>query len=202
VLGLLARFHDAAAGRVLLDGADVRSVRLAELRRSMAFVSQEPVLFSGTLRDNIAFGRADATPAQIERAARDANAHDFIMSFPDGYRTVIGERGVKLSGGQKQRIAIARALLVDPRVLILDEATSNLDAESEAQVQEALARLMRGRTTLVVAHRLSTVRDADRIVVIHGGKVAESGRHAELMAAGGLYKRLVEHQVFVEEPGP
>jgi ABC-type multidrug transport system fused ATPase/permease subunit len=124
------------------------------------------------------------------------------MSFPDGYRTVIGERGVKLSGGQKQRIAIARALLVDPRVLILDEATSNLDAESEAQVQEALARLMRGRTTLVVAHRLSTVRDADRIVVIHGGKVAESGRHAELMAAGGLYKRLVEHQVFVEEPGP
>jgi ABC-type multidrug transport system fused ATPase/permease subunit len=202
VLQLLLRFFDVDAGRVTLEGQDVRTLGLAELRRATAMVAQEPVLFAGTLRDNIAYGKDGASDADVERAARDANAHDFIMSFPDGYRTVIGERGVKLSGGQKQRIAIARALLVDPRVLILDEATSNLDAESEAQVQEALARLMRGRTTLVVAHRLSTVRDADRIVVIHGGKVAESGRHAELMAAGGLYKRLVEHQVFVEEPGP
>ncbi|MBK9033020.1 MAG: ATP-binding cassette domain-containing protein [Myxococcales bacterium] len=200
VLQLLLRFFDVDAGRVTLEGVDVRALALGELRRATAMVAQEPVLFAGTLRDNLAYGRDDATDAQIHQAARDANAHDFIMSFPEGYGTMIGERGVKLSGGQKQRIAIARALLVDPRVLILDEATSNLDSESEAQVQEALARLMRDRTTLVVAHRLSTVRDADRIVVVHGGKVAESGRHAELMAAGGLYKRLVEHQVFVEDP--
>lgn len=202
VLQLLLRFFDVDRGRVTVEGVDVRTLALGELRRATALVAQEPVLFAGTLRDNLAYGKDGATDAQIEQAARDANAHDFIMSFPDGYRTMIGERGVKLSGGQKQRIAIARALLVDPRVLILDEATSNLDAESEAQVQDALARLMRNRTTLVVAHRLSTVRDADRIVVIHGGKVAEQGRHAELMAAGGLYKRLVEHQVFVEDPAP
>ena len=202
VLQLLLRFFDADTGAITLEGVDVRALRLAELRRATAMVAQEPVLFSGTLRSNIAYGKDRATDAEIEQAARDANAHDFITGFPDGYDTVIGERGVKLSGGQKQRIAIARALLVDPRVLILDEATSNLDAASEAQVQEALARLMRGRTTLVVAHRLSTVRDADRIVVLHGGKVAESGRHAELMAAGGLYRRLVEHQVFVEDTAP
>jgi ABC transporter fused permease/ATP-binding protein len=202
VLGLLARFHDVGAGRVLLDGVDVRTVRLADLRRSMAFVSQEPVLFSGTLRDNIAFGRADATPAQIERAARDANAHDFISGFPGGYDTVIGERGVKLSGGQKQRIALARALVLDPRVLILDEATSSLDAESEALVQQALGRVMAGRTTLVVAHRLSTVRDATRIAVINGGGVAELGSHDELMARDGVYRRLVEHQVIgLRDPG-
>ncbi len=200
VLQLLLRFFDVDRGQVTLEGVDVRRLALAELRRATAMVAQEPVLFAGTLRDNIAYGKDGATDAEIEQAARDANAHDFIVSFPEGYQTMIGERGVKLSGGQKQRIAIARALLIDPRVLILDEATSNLDAASEAQVQEALARLMRGRTTLVVAHRLSTVRDADRIVVIHGGKVAEAGRHAELIAAGGLYKRLVEHQVFVEEP--
>ncbi|MEZ4401125.1 MAG: ABC transporter transmembrane domain-containing protein [Kofleriaceae bacterium] len=200
VLQLLLRFFDVDGGRVTLEGVDVRTLRLDELRRATAMVAQEPVLFAGTLRDNLAYGRDDATDAEVEQAARDANAHGFIMTFPEGYQTLVGERGVKLSGGQKQRIAIARALLVDPRVLILDEATSNLDAESEAQVQEALARLMRGRTTLVVAHRLSTVRDADRIVVLHGGQVAESGRHGELMAAGGLYKRLVEHQVFVEDP--
>jgi ABC transporter fused permease/ATP-binding protein len=200
VLQLLLRFFDVDGGRVTLEGVDVRELRLGDLRRATAMVAQEPVLFAGTLAANIGYGKDNATAAEVERAARDANAHDFIMTFPDGYGTLIGERGVKLSGGQKQRIAIARALLVDPRVLILDEATSNLDAESESLVQEALARLMRGRTTLVVAHRLSTVRDAHRIVVIHGGKVAESGRHGELMAAGGLYKRLVEHQVFVEDP--
>jgi ABC-type multidrug transport system fused ATPase/permease subunit len=158
-------------------------------------VAQEPVLFSGTIRDNIGYGRDGATSAEIERAARDAHAHDFIMGFPDHYLTVVGERGAKLSGGQKQRIALARALIADPRVLILDEATSNLDAESEAAVQAALARLMHGRTTIIVAHRLSTVRDADRIIVIDGARVVEQGRHDELMARRGIYHRLVEHQL-------
>ena len=195
LLSLLYRFYDVDAGRVLFEDTDVRDLSLADLRRTLALVAQEPVLFSGTIRDNIAYGREGATRDQIEHAARDAYAHDFITSFPDGYDTVIGERGTKLSGGQKQRIALARALLADPRVLILDEATSNLDAESEAAVQAALARLMKGRTTLIVAHRLSTVRDADRIVVIEDAKIVEQGRHDELMARRGTYHRLVEHQV-------
>jgi ABC transporter fused permease/ATP-binding protein len=198
ILSLLYRFYDVDAGRVLIEGVDVRELRLGELRRALAMVAQEPVLFSGTIRDNIGYGRAGATAAEIERAARDAHAHDFITGFPDGYATVIGERGAKLSGGQKQRIALARALLADPRVLILDEATSNLDAESEAAVQAALARLMHGRTTIIVAHRLSTVRDADRIVVIDGARVVEQGRHDELMARRGTYHRLVEHQLIAD----
>jgi ABC transporter fused permease/ATP-binding protein len=198
ILSLLYRFYDVDAGRVLIEGVDVRELRLGELRRALAMVAQEPVLFSGTIRDNIGYGRAGATAADIERAARDAHAHDFITGFPDGYATMIGERGTKLSGGQKQRIALARALLADPRVLILDEATSNLDAESEAAVQAALARLMHGRTTIIVAHRLSTVRDADRIVVIEGARVVEQGRHDELMARRGTYHRLVEHQLIAD----
>jgi ABC transporter fused permease/ATP-binding protein len=199
ILSLLYRFYDVDAGRITLEGVDLRDLSLRELRRTLAMVAQEPVLFSGTIRDNIRYGRDGATDAEIERAARDAYAHDFIAGFPDGYATVIGERGTKLSGGQKQRIALARALLADPRVLILDEATSNLDAESEAAVQAALARLMHGRTTIIVAHRLSTVRDADRIVVIDGARVVEQGRHDELMARRGVYHRLVEHQLIADQ---
>ncbi len=176
----------------------VRDLSLADLRRSLAMVAQEPVLFSGTIRDNIGYGRDGATVEEIEAAARDAYAHDFIAGFPDGYDTMIGERGTKLSGGQKQRIALARALIANPRVLILDEATSNLDAESEAAVQAALARIMAGRTTIIVAHRLSTVRDADRIVVIDGARVVEQGGHDELMERRGTYRRLVEHQLITD----
>jgi len=199
ILSLLFRFHDVDAGRITLEGVDVRDLKLADLRRSFAMVAQEPVLFSGTIRDNIAYGAVGiATNDEIESAAKDAFAHDFITGFPDGYDTMIGERGTKLSGGQKQRVALARALLANPRVLILDEATSNLDAESEAAVQAALARLMEGRTTIIVAHRLSTVRDADRIVVIEDAGVVEQGAHDELMARRGTYHRLVEHQLIVE----
>ena len=198
LLSLLFRFYDVSAGRVTFEGVDVRELRLGDLRHSLAMVAQEPVLFSGTLRDNIAYGCDGASQAQIEAAARDANAHDFISAFPDGYDTVIGERGTKLSGGQKQRVDIARALLANPRVLILDEATSNLDAESEAAVQAALARLMKGRTTIIVAHRLSTVRDADRILVVDGAGIAEQGTHEVLMARDGVYRRLVEHQLIGE----
>ncbi len=198
ILSLLYRFYDVDAGRVLFEGVDVRELALDDLRRSLAMVAQEPVLFSGSIRDNIAYGRPGATREEIEQAARDANAHDFITGFPDGYDTLIGERGTKLSGGQKQRVALARAIIANPRVLILDEATSNLDAESEAAVQGALARLMEGRTTMIVAHRLSTVRDADRIVVIEGAGIVESGRHEELMQKRGTYHRLVEHQLIAD----
>jgi ABC transporter fused permease/ATP-binding protein len=198
ILSLLYRFYDVSAGQILVEGVDVRQLKLGELRKALAMVAQEPVLFSGSITDNIAYGKPGATAAEIEAAARDAHAHAFIAGFPDGYATVIGERGTKLSGGQKQRIALARALLADPRVLILDEATSNLDAESEAAVQAALARLMAGRTTIIVAHRLSTVRDADRIVVIEGARVVEQGRHDELMARRGTYHRLVEHQLIAD----
>jgi ATP-binding cassette subfamily B protein len=164
------------------------------LRRQIGMVAQEPVLFAMSLGDNIRYGRPEATDAEVEAAAKAANAHDFILALPEGYRTQVGERGVRLSGGQRQRIAIARALLKNPRVLVLDEATSALDAESEHLVQEALERLMKGRTVLVIAHRLSTVKNADRVVVVEGGKVAESGTHDELVAANGLYHRLVERQ--------
>lgn len=198
VLSLLSRFYDVDAGRVTFEGVDVRELELKALRRSLAMVAQEPVLFSGTIRDNIGYGREGATRDEIEAAARDAYAHDFITGFPEGYDTLIGERGTKLSGGQKQRIALARALLANPRVLILDEATSNLDAESEAAVQAALARIMEGRTTIIVAHRLSTVRDADRIVVIEGARVVEQGGHDELMDRRGTYRRLVEHQLIAD----
>jgi ABC transporter fused permease/ATP-binding protein len=192
---LVFRFFDVERGAVLVDGVDIRKVRLAELRSRLAMVSQDPVLFSGTIAENIAWARPSASQDDIEAAARRAHAHDFTMAFPEGYETRIGERGVKLSGGQRQRLAIARALLADPRVLILDEATSSLDGESEALVHDALRTLMKGRTTLVIAHRLSTVKDADRIVVLDAGRVVDVGPHQELVGKPGIYRALVEHQL-------
>ena len=195
LMDLLPRFHDVAAGRITLDGHDVRDVTQASLRAQMGIVTQENFLFSDTIRYNIAYGKPDATPAEIERAARQAHAHDFILACPEGYDTLVGERGVRLSGGQRQRVAIARAFLKDPPILILDEATSDLDAESEFMVQQALAELMRGRTVLLIAHRLATVRNADRIVVVHDGRIAELGRHDELLARDGIYRRLYALQM-------
>jgi subfamily B ATP-binding cassette protein MsbA len=194
---LLLRFYDPVGGRILLDGHDTRAVTLASLRDALGVVPQEPALFGGTIGENIAYGRLDATAGEIEAAARAANAHGFIMDLPEGYDTIVGERGVRLSGGQRQRVAIARAILKDPRVLILDEATSSLDNESEAAIQAALEQLMRGRTVLVIAHRLSTVERADRIVVLDHGQIVEEGAHAQLLARGGLYARLYTRR-FVE----
>jgi ATP-binding cassette subfamily B protein len=192
---LLVRLYDPSAGRVTLDGVDLRELDPSWLRARVGVVSQEPVLFSTTIAENVRYGRPGASGAEVEDALRNANALAFVKGFPDGLDTKVGERGQQLSGGQKQRIAIARAILKDPRLLLLDEATSALDAESEALVQEALSRLMRGRTSIVIAHRLSTVVGADRVVVIDGGQVVEAGRHAVLVGRGGAYARLVERQV-------
>lgn len=192
---LIPRFYDPNCGRILIDGYDIRQVKLQSLREQIGIVPQETALFSGSVRENISYGKLDATPEEIEAAARAANAHDFIMDLPEGYDTLVGERGVKLSGGQRQRIAIARALLKDPRILILDEATSSLDTESEQAVQEALERLMRDRTTFVIAHRLSTITNADWIAVLDGGRIVEQGTHAELLArSDGLYRKMVALQ--------
>lgn len=196
---LVARFFDPTSGAVLLDGVDLRDIDVASYRRLLGIVEQDVFLFDGTIAENIAYGERGATQAQIERAARIASAHAFIAELERGYDTLVGERGVRLSGGQKQRIALARAVLADPRVLILDEATSNLDTESERAIQRSLADVLRGRTTFVIAHRLSTIRNATRIVVLEQGRVTEMGTHAELAAASGRYAELLRMQTVVEE---
>jgi ATP-binding cassette, subfamily B, bacterial MsbA len=200
-VNLLPRFYDVSQGRITIDGHDVRDVTLKSLRSLMGFVTQEVVLFNDTVRNNIAYGRANVEESAVIAAAKAANAHDFIMNLPEHYDTPIGESGVLLSGGQRQRLAIARALFKDPPILILDEATSALDTESERLVQQALNNLMQGRTTLVIAHRLSTVRNADKIVVLDRGAIAETGSHEELLARRGLYRKLYDLQ-FLEEERP
>lgn len=194
LVSLLPRFYDVTSGVILVDGRDVRRIKLSDLRGIISAVPQETVLFGGTIRQNIAYGKLEASNEEIEAASRAAHAHEFITDFPQGYETVVGERGVQLSGGQRQRIAIARALLKDPAILILDEATSSLDSESERLIQEALQNLMQGRTTFVIAHRLSTVRRADRIIYLEDGAIVEEGTHEELQALGGKYKQLCDMQ--------
>ena len=194
ILGLIPRFYDALEGRVLIDGQDTRRVSLASLRRAIGLVTQEPFLFDDTIAANISYSNARASSGEIEKAARDAAAHEFIRGLPSGYETLVGEAGSRLSGGQRQRIAIARAFLKDAPILLLDEATSALDTQSEIEIQVALRRLMAGRTTVIIAHRLSTVRDADRIYVLEQGCVVESGSHETLIREGGLYARLARSQ--------
>jgi len=202
VFNLLLRFYEPGQGRIVIDGQDIAGVSLASLRQAIAFVGQDVVLFDDTVRANIAYGRNNADDAAVEAAAKAAGAHEFIAALPQGYETLVGERGQALSGGQRQRIAIARALLKDAPILLLDEATSALDTETERQVQAALDRLMQGRTTIVIAHRLSTVARADRICVMDQGRMVDQGRHDELMARGGLYQRLYQLQFADALQGP
>ncbi len=195
IANLICRFYDPVKGRVTVDGRDLRDIKLASLRRQVGVVLQDSFLFNNSIAENLYYGKPDATEDELMAAARAANAHDFIMQLPEGYATEIGERGVKLSGGQKQRLALARAILADPRILILDEATSSVDAEAEYLIQQALERVLKGRTALVIAHRLSTVRNADKIIVLNRGRIAEVGRHQELMQRGGLYSQLYQRQM-------
>jgi ATP-binding cassette subfamily B protein len=203
VASLIPRFYDVQAGRVLVDGTDVRRVTLQSLRREIGVIAQDPFLFSATVRENLAFGRPDATDEQIEQAARLAQAHEFIAALPEGYDTVIGERGITLSGGQRQRAAIARAIVVDPRILILDDATASVDATTEAKIREGLREAMRGRTTIIIAHRLSTIALADEIVVLDAGRIVARGTHGDLVEVNEVYREIHEHgqleRVFTED---
>ena len=189
----MPRFYDATEGRVVVDGVDVKDVTRRSLRREIGVISQDPFLFSATVRENIAFGVLDATDEQVEQAARAAQAHEFVEELPLGYDTVIGERGITLSGGQRQRLAIARALVIDPRILILDDATASVDATTEARIRTGLAEAMRGRTTIIIAHRLSTIALADEIVVLEHGRIAARGTQAELLATNAVYREIHEH---------
>jgi ATP-binding cassette subfamily B protein len=190
---LVPRFYDVQQGRVTIDGNDVRDLTLASLRREIGVIAQDPFLFSATVRENIAFGRPDASNEEIEHAARLAQAHEFIAELPEGYETVIGERGITLSGGQRQRIAIARALVVDPRILILDDATASVDATTEARIRLGLREAMRGRTTIIIAHRLTTIALADEIVVLEDGRIAARGTHDDLIDVSPVYREIYEH---------
>ncbi len=199
LIKLIQRLYDISDGQILWDGTDLREAKIESLKKQIALVTQETVLFNDTIRYNITYGKPDATETEIFEAARIAFAHDFIEELPNGYDTIVGERGIFLSGGQRQRIAIARAVLTNAPVLILDEATSALDAESERLVQQALANLMENKTSIVIAHRLSTIRKADKIVVMERGKIIQTGTHAELLEQGGIYKKLYELQFAEEE---
>jgi ATP-binding cassette subfamily B protein len=190
---LVPRFYDAVEGRILVDGADVRDVTRRSLRREVGVISQDPFLFSATVRENIAFGVLDASHEQVEAAARAAQAHEFVEALPQGYDTVIGERGITLSGGQRQRLAIARALVIDPRILILDDATASVDATTEAKIREGLREAMRGRTTIIIAHRLSTIALADEIVVLDEGRISARGTQAELLRTSPVFREIHEH---------
>jgi len=199
ILSLVLNFIQPGSGRVLVDGKDLQSVRLRDYRSHLGVVLQDNFLFDGTILENIQFAHPEASLEQIKEVCRIANADEFVEKFPDGYETVVGERGVKLSGGQRQRIAIARAMLADPRILILDEATSSLDSESEALIQEGLTNLRQGRTTFVIAHRLSTIRSADQILVVETGQILERGTHEQLIALDGRYKQLYDKQYRFEQ---
>jgi ATP-binding cassette subfamily B protein len=205
LVNLICRFYDVTEGSIMVDGVDIRSLALADYRRNIGLVLQEPFLFFGTIADNIAYGRPEASRNEIIAAARAAHAHDFILRLPHGYDSLVGERGQALSGGERQRISIARALLINPRLLILDEATSSVDTQTETEIQKALDNLVRGRTTIAIAHRLSTLRQADRLVVLDRGRVVEQGNHEALMRREGHYFRLYQAQlrnVDTEDPPP
>jgi ATP-binding cassette subfamily B protein len=191
---LIPRLYDPTSGVIRIDGRDVKDLTLPSLADAIGMVTQETYLFHDTIRTNLTYGRQDATEEEVQSAARAANIHNFIMDLPDGYDTIVGERGYRLSGGEKQRIALARVILKDPRILVLDEATSSLDSESEALIQDALKRVMAGRTSIVIAHRLSTILAADQILVMDRGQIVEKGTHNELIALGGLYSQLYETQ--------